>query len=217
MLLSSVSRLHEGHAAVEVGVEGEHQGAVRDGLDELGEGDLVLGQEDDGGDAGRRAVGGEGGRGVAGRGAGHRADGRALRDHLLHLGDEHRHPEVLERAGVAEAALLDPEIADPDHLAEPLGPEEVGAALVHRDDVLVVDLRAAPTPSCPRWPSRRATGRSCSGRRRAASRRRRSGAGAPPCRAAPRAGSRSGRSGRRPRSGGGCCPQPGAMHWNQAR
>jgi hypothetical protein len=40
---------------------------------------------------------------------------------------------------VRVAALLDPEVLDAELLAVTVGPEEVGVALVHRHDVLVVD------------------------------------------------------------------------------
>ena len=136
--------LHHAHAAVEVRVQRQHQGAVGDGLDELGDGDLALGQQHDGLDAGRGAVDRQRRRGVAGRGAGHRLDRRAFADHLLDLRHQHRHAEVLEGPAVGVAAELDPEVVHADHLAEALGPEEVRAALVERDDVVVVDLRQDP-------------------------------------------------------------------------
>ena len=44
--------LYELHAAIEVCVYTEHQGAVCNGLHELSHGDLVFGQEDDGRNAG---------------------------------------------------------------------------------------------------------------------------------------------------------------------
>jgi hypothetical protein len=63
---------------------------------------------------------------------------------LLDLGDEHRHAEVLEGPAVGIAAKLQPEIVHSHDLAEPLGPEQVRAALIERDDVLVGDLRQDP-------------------------------------------------------------------------
>src|SRR5262249_32295988 len=48
-------------------------------------------------------------------------------------------PEILEGSRVGVAALLDPEILDPEHLAVAVGPQEVRPALVGRDDALVVD------------------------------------------------------------------------------
>src|SRR5262245_63770769 len=56
---------------------------------------------------------------------------------------------------MAVAALLHPEVGDPEHLAEALRPEEVRAPLVHGDDVLVVDLREHPLLLAP---DRRAVG-----------------------------------------------------------
>src|SRR5574338_191058 len=64
--------------------------------------------------------------------------------HRLHLRDEHRHAEVLEGPGVRVAALLDPEVLEPDLAAEALGPEQVRVALVHRDDVLAGDRGEHP-------------------------------------------------------------------------
>src|SRR4029077_16158845 len=92
--------LHQRHAAVEVGVEAEHEGAVGERLDELGGGDLVARQQDDGGNAGGGAVVGQRGGGVAGGGAGDGVDLLALGDHLLHHRDQHGHAEVLERPSV---------------------------------------------------------------------------------------------------------------------
>lgn len=51
------TNLYELHAAVKIGVYAEHERAVGDGLHELRHRDFVGGQKDDGGDAGRRAVG----------------------------------------------------------------------------------------------------------------------------------------------------------------
>src|SRR5262249_4721827 len=47
---------------------------------------------------------------------------------------------VLEGAGVRVAALLDPQVRQPDLASEALGPEQIRAALEHADDVLVGDL-----------------------------------------------------------------------------
>ena len=131
--------LHHRHAAVEVRVEREHEGAVGERLHELGDRDLVLGQEHHRGNPRRRAVGAERGRGVARGGARHRVDGHAVGHHLLDDRDQHGHPQVLERAGVRVAALLDPQVLDVELLAVAIRPEEVRAALVGRHDVLVVD------------------------------------------------------------------------------
>ncbi len=47
------------------------------------------------------------------------------------------------------AAELDPQILEADLAPVALGPEEVGVALVHRDDVLVVDLGTDPLLLAP--------------------------------------------------------------------
>ncbi len=75
-------------------------------------------------------------------------------------------------------------------------PEQVRAAFVHRDDVLVADRRRRPTPSCPTRPSRTATPCACSVCRRASATPRPSVRGAPACRARPRADRRTAGSGR---------------------
>ena len=91
---------------------------------------------------------------------------------------EHRHAEVFERAGVAVAAQLHPEVVDAELRAVALGPEEVRAAFVHRDDGVVGARRARPTRACPTRPSRTARACACSDRRRASSTRGRCGRGA---------------------------------------
>ena len=106
-------------------------------------------QDDDGRDAGGGGVGGERRGGVAGRRARDRADRRAVGDHLLDDRHEHGHAEVLERPGVRVAAHLDPEIVEAELAAVALGPEQVRAALVHRDDVLVAELGADPLLLAP--------------------------------------------------------------------
>ena len=141
--------LHDRHAAVEVGVERQHERAVGDRLHQLRRGHLAARQEHDGANARGGAVGGERRRGVAGRGAGDRAHRLAVGDHLPHRRDQHGHAEILEAAGVRVAALLDPQILKAELAAEALGPEEVGAALVHRHDLLVAHRRGDPLLLAP--------------------------------------------------------------------
>jgi hypothetical protein len=129
--------LHQRHAAVEIGVEAQHQGAVGERLYQLSRRDLVARQQDDGGNTGGGAVVGQGGGGITGRGAGDGSDLLALGDHLLDDRDQHGHAEVLERPGVRVAALLDPQVLDPAHAPVAFRPQEVGAALVGGHDVLV--------------------------------------------------------------------------------
>src|SRR4029079_16272918 len=76
-------------------------------------------------------------------------DGAPVGHHLLDHRDEHRHPEVLERPGVGVAALLHPQLVEAQRVAEAVGPEQVRAALVHRDDVLVADLGTDPLLLAP--------------------------------------------------------------------
>jgi len=137
------------HAAVKIRVQVEHERAVGDGLDELGDGDFAARQEDDRLDARRRAIGRQRRRSVAGRGADHRLDGRAYGDHLLDLRDEHGHAEILERPAVGVAAQFDPQIVHTHDLPETLGPEKVGAAFIERDDVVVFDLGQDPLLLAP--------------------------------------------------------------------
>ena len=62
------------------------------------------------------------------------------RAQLVDLGDQHGHAQVLEAAGVADAAVLDPQVAHAQLAPEPLRPEQVAVALEHALDVVVVDL-----------------------------------------------------------------------------
>ena len=94
---------------------------------------------------------------------------RAVGDHLLDDRDQHRHAEVLERPGVRVAAQLDPEIVEAELAAVALGPEQVRAALVHRDDVLVAHLGADPLLLAPDAGAVRPAPCACSARRTAAS------------------------------------------------
>ena len=136
--------LHDRHAAIEVGVERQHEGAVGERLHELRGRDLAARKNDDRRNLRRGGVRGERRRRVTGRGAGDGAHRFAVGHHLPHDRDEHRHPEILERPGVRLAAHLDPELVHAELAAEALGPHQVGAALVHRDDVLVADAGADP-------------------------------------------------------------------------
>ena len=136
--------LHQLHAAVEVRVQGEHQGVVGNRLDQLRDGNLAPGQQHHGLDARRRAIRRQRRRGVARRGARHRLDRRAFGDHLFDLRNQHRHAQVLERPAVRVAAQLEPQIIHPDHLAETLRPEQVRPPFVQRHDVVVADLRQDP-------------------------------------------------------------------------
>lgn len=53
----------------------------------------------------------------------------------------------LEGAGVAVAALLDPQVAHLQRLlAEALRPKQVGVALIHADNILVVDALRRSRP-----------------------------------------------------------------------
>ena len=116
--------LDQPHAAVEVGVEIEHERAVGNRLDELRAGNFPARQQHDGLDAGRGAIGRQRRRGVAGGGADDGLDGRALGNHLLDLRHQHRHAEVFERAAVRVAAEFDPKFVHPDDLSEAFGPEK---------------------------------------------------------------------------------------------
>ncbi len=137
------------HAAVEVGIQAEHERAVRERLDELRGRDLAARQEHHDREAGGCAVGRERRAGVAGRRTGDGLDLEALLDRLVDHADEHRHAEIFERAGVAVAAELDPQVVEADLLAVAIGPEQVGAALVHRHDAVIGHLRHHPFALAP--------------------------------------------------------------------
>ena len=101
------------HATVKVRVEGEHNAAVADRLDELCGARLAGREEHDRRDAGLGAVGAEGRGSIAGGGA---CDGvnrvNVLLDDVVHLAHENRHAEVLEATRVGVAAKLDLEASD---------------------------------------------------------------------------------------------------------
>ena len=141
--------LHDFHAAVEVRIEPEHQRAVRQRLHELRGRDLVARQEHHHGQARRRAERRQRRAGVAGGRAGDGLDLEALLNGLAHDADQHGHAQVFERAAVAVAAQLDPQVIDADFAPVALGPEEIGAAFVHRDDHVVGQLRHDPLALAP--------------------------------------------------------------------
>jgi hypothetical protein len=122
---------------------------VGERLHQLARGDLAPRQEHHHRQPRGSAVSGERGAGVARRRAGHRLNRQALPHGLAHHADEHRHAQILERAAVAVAAQLHPQIAQPDLLAVALRPEQVGAALVHRDDQVVVHAGHDPFALAP--------------------------------------------------------------------
>src|SRR5262249_12937046 len=111
--------------------------------------DLAARQDDDRRNAGGCRVCRERGGRVACGCAADRAHARALRDHLLDGRHEHRHAEILERARVRRAALLDPQMLDADPGAEPRGGQKRRAAFVHRHDMLVADARGDPLLLAP--------------------------------------------------------------------
>ncbi len=114
---------HDTHAAVKVGVQGQHVRAVGQRLHKLRRADLALGQEDDGGDAGAGCVGRQRGARVACAGAGNRAHRAVACHHLFHDADQDGHPQVFEAAGMAVAAQLDPQIAEADLVAQTFRPD----------------------------------------------------------------------------------------------
>lgn len=133
------------HTAVEIGVETQNESAIGDGLNQLGNRYSICGKEDDGWDSGGSAVGRESGGGVSGGGAANADDGAVHFAEAIYLADQDGHAQILETPGVADPAVLDPELAHAQELfAETLGPEEVGVALEGADDVVAVDLREDP-------------------------------------------------------------------------
>ncbi len=141
--------LHRRHAAVEVGVQRQHESAVGQRLDQLRGGNFIARQENHRRDTRSRPVRRQRCRSIARRRAGHGLDRFAVSDHLIDDGDQHRHAKILERTGMRVAALLDPKVLDVDLLAITVGPEKVGVAFAGRDDVLVIDERNDPFLLCP--------------------------------------------------------------------
>ena len=82
--------------------------------------------------------------------------GAALGHHLFDNADQHRHTQVFEAASVAVAAELNPQVGHPQLFAQPIGPEQVGVAFKHADNVLVGQGRESPTLAAPKLRYRRA-------------------------------------------------------------
>ena len=124
-----------------------------------------------------RAVGRQRRRGVAGRGAGHGADAVVpCGAHLLAPPSTSTvMPRSLNDAGVADAALLDPDVSSPSSRREALGAQQ-RACRPRTSRRRSRRRRCGQTHSfLPQTPSRRARRPACSGRRRAPSTPRRSG------------------------------------------
>ncbi len=131
--------LHQAHAVVEVAAQLDGDRAVHHGLGQLAHGDLALGNEHEGSDAGARRIGRRRGGGVAGGGADHR-----LAPLIHRLGHRHGHATVLEGASGVEPLVLDVDV----HLLAQLAWDVVEAderrvALAQADDAgVVVDRQA---------------------------------------------------------------------------
>ena len=130
------------HATVKVRVEGEHDAAVRNRLDELCGTSLAGREEHDGRDACLGAVSAEGCGRVAGRSASDSVDRvDILLDDVVHLAHENRHAEVLERTGMGVATKLDLEASDAEVFGERSCVEEWAPAFAHGDDVFDRNIR----------------------------------------------------------------------------
>ncbi len=88
-------------------------------------------------------------RRIARRCACNRAHAQSSGDGLAHDRNEHRHTEVFERAGVAIAAHLHPEIVAAELAAIALRPEKVGAPLIHRNDEVIGHVGDHPLTLAP--------------------------------------------------------------------
>jgi signal transduction histidine kinase len=116
-------------AGVEVATDEEGGRPVGQGLGQLARGDLVRGDEHEGGQAGLGRVGGHGGRRVPGGGAGHGArpgpDG---------LGGGHGHAPVLERARGVLALVLERQVVQAHPPGDRLPPVHGGVSLRMGDE-----------------------------------------------------------------------------------
>ena len=135
------------HAAVEVSIQLAGDGAVIDGLGELGPGDLALGQQDQAVHAGAGGVGRHGGRGVAGGGAGH-----PLEAALARLRKRSRHARVFERAGGVHALVFGVELLHAQLFRALQEPVERRVAFAQRDGLFGMEqnrqqLAKAPHPA----------------------------------------------------------------------
>ena len=130
------------HATVKVRVEGEHDAAVRNRLDELCGAGLAGREEHDRRDAGLGAVGAEGGGSVAGGGASDSVNRvNVLFDDVVHLADKNCHAEVFEGAGMGIAAKLDFEASDAEVLGERSCIKKRTPTFAHGDDIFDRNIR----------------------------------------------------------------------------
>ena len=128
--------------------------------------DLIGGQEHDGSGARAAYSAGPPPR-CRGGGAPHGSQGLGLPAHVVHLRDERRHAEILERAGVAVSALLHPEVLHA-RFSRPRGRPRRGWSYPRTSRRCPRrGCRGAPIPSWTIRRSRRAT-RSCRRARRTA-------------------------------------------------
>ena len=161
----------DGQGLVEVAPDLEHPGAVDEGLGQLAEGDVAVGDEHGAGQAGPGGVGGGRGRGVARGGAHDR-----LRPLLHRLGDGHGHAPVLERAGRVGPSTLSYTSAPTRSESRGAGSRGVppssrvttGVAAVDRQELPVLLDDAAPAGRRRSWAVARPPG---AGRRSAPPRR----------------------------------------------
>ena len=114
-------RTHDPERLVEVAVDRHDSCPGDQRLEQLADGDLALGQDDDDLHAGGRTVGGRRRGRVAGRGA-HDRPGTGLGG----LGHGEHHAAVLERSGRVLALDLQVEIRQADGGAQPVGSHERG-------------------------------------------------------------------------------------------
>ena len=130
------------HATVKVRVEGEHDAAVANRLDELCCTCLAGREEHDRRDAGLGAVGAEGGGSVAGGGASDCINRvNVLFDDVVHLADKNCHAEVLEGAGMGIAAKLDFEASDAEVLGKRSCIKKRAPTFAHGDDIFDRNVR----------------------------------------------------------------------------
>ena len=134
--------LNDLHATVKVGVESEHDAAVRNRLDELCSAGLAGWEEHDGRYAGLSAVSAEGCRSITGRSASdgvNRVD--IFLDDVVDLADKNCHAEVFEGTGMGIAAKLDFEASDAEVLGERGCVKKRAPTFAHGNDVFDRNIR----------------------------------------------------------------------------
>ena len=141
--------LHDFHAAVKVGVEGQDDAAVGNRLNQLGDARFATRKEYDAGNSGFCCKGGEGGRGVSRAGASDSVDRFSALDHRIDLTDKNRHAEIFKTARMRISAEFDPQLFESDFFSERLGVKQRAPTFAKSHNVLFGNFGQNHFPFAP--------------------------------------------------------------------